>query len=61
MGHGGRSRHAARDAETIGGGWWLEGGGEVQVKNVTLWERMWVVCDIKRVLRQHHIILVRGR
>ena len=52
MVHGDRSRHAARGAETIGGGCWVEGGGEFEVYNVPHQERMWGVGYIKMKVRQ---------
>ena len=39
--NGGRGRHEARGAETSGRGWRGAGVNEVQVDEVTLWERRW--------------------
>ena len=47
-----RSRHAAWGSETSGGGWGVKSGGEFQVENVTLRDRMWGVGDIKREVRR---------
>ena len=48
VGRSSGSRHTARGAETSGGGWWVVGGGEVQMENDTFRERMWVAGERER-------------
>ena len=47
--HNGRRRHAARGAETIRGGWRVEGTSDIQVDGDLLWERRWVPGERERV------------
>ena len=56
-GNGDRRRHAARGAETSGGGWRVAGVGNVQVEGVPRWERRWGAGVTERCYDEKRILM----